>query len=197
MLTGRLNKVLNPLTRRKHSINLRAALGFPLPCPRPAPRVYQLPDLEALHQALAPSAYVMYGFSMLYAGLRLGESLVKQRLEGNVLYIDRQRAPDGNVTTSKTEGPVTVSPWFAEAYRAFEPSKCSNTVYVGIKRAGRKAGLELNPHQLRHAFATNLVRVGASPEVLRRQMRHHDVSVSLRYYVQTTQADIESVMAHF
>jgi integrase/recombinase XerD len=48
---------------------------------------------------------------------------------------------------------------------------------------------------LRHAFATNLVAVGATPEILRRQMRHHDVSVSLRYYVQTTQADIASTVA--
>lgn len=87
--------------------------------------------------------------------------------------------------------------WLCDEYKVFQPAHCANTVYVGIKRAGRRAGLELNPHQLRHAFATNLVRFGASPEVLRRQMRHHDVVVSLRYYVQTTQADIEAVMAHF
>jgi hypothetical protein len=197
MLTGRLNRVLNPLTRRKHSINLRAALGVPVPCARPVQKVYQLPDLETLHQALAHSAYAMYGFSMLYAGLRIGESLVKQRQEGCVLYVDRQRTPDGHVTTSKTQGPVFLPEWFAEAYETFEPCRCSNTVYVGIRRAGTKAGLALNPHQLRHAFATNLVRAGASPDILRRQMRHHDVTVSLRYYVQTTDADIESVMAQF
>lgn len=80
MLTGRLSRILNPLTRRKHTINLRATLGIPIPCPRPLQKVYQLPDLEAIHQSLAGSAYAMYGFSMLYAGLRLGESLVKQRL---------------------------------------------------------------------------------------------------------------------
>jgi integrase/recombinase XerD len=48
---------------------------------------------------------------------------------------------------------------------------------------------------LRHAFATNLVAAGATPEVLRRQMRHHDVAVSLRYYVQTSHEDVVRVVA--
>ncbi len=65
---------------------------------------------------------------------------------------------------------------------------------MGIRRAGKRHGLTLNPHQLRHAYATNLVREGANPEVLRRQMRHHHVSVSLTYYVQVTDADIAEVI---
>ncbi len=45
------------------------------------------------------------------------------------------------------------------------------------------------------AFATRLVNAECSPEVLRRQLRHHDVSVSLGFYVQTTQADVEGAVA--
>ncbi len=195
-LTRRLQRVLMPGTRRKHAINLRACLGVSIPCPRATQKVYDLPELEAIHQALAQSPYRLYGFSMLYAGLRIGESLVKQRLEGNVLYVDRQRLPDGSVASSKTTGAVFLPPWFSEAYRGHQPSHSANTVYVGIKRAFRRNGMgSLTCHSLRHAFATNLVRAGASPGVLKVQMRHHDVAVSLRYYVQISQSDIELVMA--
>ena len=197
MLTSRLNRVLNENTRRKHAINLRACTGLPLPSSKPAQKVYQLPELEALHQALAQSTYAMWGFSMLYAGLRIGESCVKQPLEGSVLHVDRQRLPDGTIARAKTTGPVHVPPWFAEAYQDFDPERSANTVYVGIVRAGKKAKLSIKPHMLRHAFATNLVKAGATPEMLRRQMRHHDVTVSLRYYVQTREEDIASLMNTF
>jgi hypothetical protein len=193
-LTNRLSKVLTASTRRKHAINLRACLGVNLRCPKPAQKVYDLPDMEELHQALAGGSYAMWGYTMLYAGLRLGEACVKQTMQGNTLFVDRQRLPDGSIGSSKTSGGVVIPAWLSEAYRTFQPDRGTNTVYVGIVRAGRKAGLKITPHMLRHAYATNLVGAGATPEVLRRQMRHHDVSISLRYYVQTTQQDIESVV---
>lgn len=197
MLTARLSRVLNPNTRRKHAINLRACLGIAIACPKPTQTVYNLPPLEELHQALGRSTYAMWGYTMLYAGLRLGESCVKQPLDGNVLRVDRQRLPDGTISTSKTQGAVIIPDWLADAYRNFEPGRSGNTVYVGITRAGSKQNLTIKPHMLRHAFATNLVRLGATPEVLRRQMRHHDVTVSLRYYVQTTEQDIQDLMSKF
>lgn len=193
-LTDRLSKVLTESTRRKHTINLRACLGVPLKCPKPQQKHYDLPKLEVLHAALENSTYAMWGLTMLYAGLRLGEACVKQQLSGNTLLVDRQRLPDGSVGAAKTSGPVVLPAWLAEAYRAFQPERATNTVYVGIRRAGRKAGLQVTPHMLRHAYATNLVRAGAPPEVLRRQMRHHNVTISLQYYVQTTREDIEAVV---
>jgi integrase/recombinase XerD len=194
MLTSRLQRVINPGTRRKHAINLRATLGVKVPCPRAVQKVYILPDNDVLHEALAASAYAMYGFSMLYAGMRLGESCIKQPQNQSILNIDRQRRADGTITAAKTIGPVYVPQWFADAYKDFKPHHATNTVYIGIRRACKKTGITLNPHMLRHAFATNLVNAGATPEVLRRQMRHHDVAVSLRYYVQTTEADITKVV---
>ncbi|WP_104524952.1 tyrosine-type recombinase/integrase [Blastococcus atacamensis] len=136
----------------------------------------------------------MWGLAMLIAGLRLGESCANQPIRGNVISVDRQRLPDGTISTPKTAGPVVIPDWFADEYRHHDFTRAANTVYVGIRRAGRKAGMDLTPHVLRHAFATHLVNSSASPEVLRRQMRHHDVSVSLRFYVHTTQADVEASM---
>jgi integrase len=190
-LTARLQRVLNPNTRRKHAINLRACLGIPLPCPKPVRKDYDLPSLALIRAALDQSSYRLWGYAMLLAGLRLGEACTNQPIEGNVITVDRQRLPDGSIGTPKTAGPGTVPPWFADDYRSHDFTRSANTVYVGISRAGRKAGLTLTPHRLRHAFATTLARSGCSPEVLRRQMRHHDVSISLNFYVQTSRADIE------
>ncbi|WP_347059521.1 tyrosine-type recombinase/integrase [Blastococcus sp. HT6-30] len=184
MLTTKLQRVLSPNTRRKHAINLRACLGLPLPCPKPVRKDYEIPDLTELRAALENSSYRMWGFAMLFAGLRLGEACTNQPIKRHVITVDRQRLPDGTISTPKTAGPVTVPPWFADEYRHHDFARAANTVYVGIRRAGKRAGIpDLTPHRLRHAFATNLVNAGCSPEVLRRQMRHHDVSVSLRFYV--------------
>lgn len=195
LLNSRLQRVLTASTRRKHAINLRACLGIPVPCPKTSQKVYALPALDTLHRAIEGTTYAMWGLVMLYGGLRLGEACAKQRLAGNVLTVDRQRRPDGTLAAAKTSGPVVIPDWLAEQYDAHDFSLATNTVYIGIRRAGRRAGIEMRPHMLRHAFATNLVAAGATPEVLRRQMRHHDVSISLRYYVQTTHSDIEQAVA--
>lgn len=190
MLYARLQGVINQGTRRKMAIDLRACTGLPIPCPKPIVKVYDLPPLVDVHRALAESSYAMWGFVMLYGGLRVGESCANQHLQGNVLHVDRQRTVSGELSSAKTCGPVVLPPWLADRYATHDFNAKHNTVYMGVKRAGLRAGLSITPHMLRHHFATNLVNAGASPEILRRQMRHHDVAVSLRYYVQTTQADI-------
>ncbi|WP_372733957.1 tyrosine-type recombinase/integrase [Nocardioides sp.] len=195
MLNSRLSRVLTASTRRKHAINLRACLGLPVPCPKAAQKVYALPPLPVLHNAVDTSSYRLWGFVMLYGGLRLGEACANQPIIGTVLTVDRQRKADGTLASAKTCGPVVLPDWLADEYRAHDFERAANTVYVGIRRAGRRAGVEIRPHLLRHAFATNLVAAGATPEVLRRQMRHHDVAVSLRYYVQTTESQVAETVA--
>lgn len=160
LLSSRLQRVLTPSTRRKHAINLRASLGVEIACPRPSQKVYALPPMAQIREALEASPYAMWGLTMLYAGLRLGESCVKQPLSGNVLYVDRQRTPSGEVVTAKTSRPVVIPSWLADRYAQHDFERGHNTVYVGIRRAGTKKGLLLNPHQLRHAYATRLVRQG-------------------------------------
>jgi integrase/recombinase XerD len=197
MVNNRLQRVFNPGTRRKHIINIRACLGLKIPVPRGTQKDYTLPDTQQLHDVLENSQYKMYGFSMLYAGLRVAESCIKQMQEGNVIFVDRQRRADCVITTSKTAGPVVVPPWFGQLYEMWTPTLAPNTVYVGMKRLfKRELGTKLTPHGVRHMFANNLVRAGASPEVLRRQMRHHDVTVALRYYVQTTDNDVAAAVAN-
>lgn len=198
-LGKRLNTIIAQSTRRKHAVNLQACLGVKVPCAAPKQKVYDLSEVKDVKEAFAESKYRPHVYGMLFAGMRIGESLVKQPLKGSIITIDRQRTPQNDITPPKTTGPVYIPDWFAEEYPSYELGAINHaTVYRGVKRRAKKElGIELNPHQLRHMFATNLVKLGAPPEVLRRQMRHHDVAVSLRYYVQTTETDITSVMAQF
>lgn len=194
LVTDKLARVLNSGTRRKHQINLRASLGVHIPWGKPDNKQYQIPEHTELHDVIDASPYRMYGFSMLYAGMRIAESCMKQRQTGSSVYIDRQRRPDGVITSSKTKGPVLVPDWFAIEYADWQPELCPSSVYYGLRRSSKKLGVPLTQGMLRHAFATRLVNEGATPEMLRAQMRHHDVSMSLRYYVQTSPEDFRKVV---
>lgn len=195
LANARLQTILNPGTRRKHTINLRAALGLKLPCPKALKKIYDLPETDVLEDAMKDSIYYPWGAVMLHAGLRLGEACTNQRLLRNVLYVDRQRLANGTITTSKTSGPVYVSDWLAELIDKTDFSRSPNTVYVGIRRAGKRAGLTINPHMLRHAYATNLIKKGMPAPLLQQQMRHRDVSVTLAYYYQFRDEDILSYLS--
>jgi site-specific recombinase XerD len=50
----------------------------------------------------------------------------------------------------------------------------------------------VNPHMLRHWYATDMIRRGINPEVVRRQMRHKNVSVTLKIYTQVRSEEIEA-----
>ena len=132
MLNSRLSRVLTASTRRKHAINLRACLGLPVPCPKAAQKVYALPPLPVLHNALDTSSYRLWGLAMLYGGLRLGEACANQPISGTVLTVDRQRKADGTLASAKTCGPVVLPDWLADEYRAHDFERAPNTVYVGI-----------------------------------------------------------------
>lgn len=192
-LNARLQTVLRASTRRKHAINLRAALGVPVYCPRAEPSPPAIPRTAAIRSCLETSPYRLWGLVMLYAGLRLGEACANQPLSGTTLSVDRQRLPSGELASSKTSGPVVIPGWLAAEYAEHDFDRSANTVYVGIRRAGSRAGLELRPHLLRHAFATSIVAAGGHPEMLRRQMRHRDVSVSLAYYIHVSDRDLQAL----
>ena len=42
----------------------------------------------------------------------------------------------------------------------------------------------LNPHQLRHFYATTLINTTSNLEMVRRQMRHTNIATTLRVYVE-------------
>lgn len=194
-LHGRLQTIMNPGTRNRHAIALRSALNVPLKVTSTAGRVYDLSTLSETHEVLKDTKYRTYAFCMLYAGMRIGETLVKQPYRKNVITIDRQINDQNELSTAKSTGQVVIPDWFVDEYDQFSPYMKRSALYQGLKRLSVKTGVTCTPHALRHMFATELVRNGCGPELLKRQMRHHDVSVSLKYYVQHTQSDYEQVVA--
>ena len=50
----------------------------------------------------------------------------------------------------------------------------------------------VNPHMLRHFYATEMIKRGVNPEIVRRQMRHKNVSTTLRIYTQVRTEELES-----
>lgn len=55
------------------------------------------------------------------------------------------------------------------------------SVGLVVKGAGRKVGLRISPHVLRHTFATHMVRRGADVVAVSKLLGHSDLSVTQRY----------------
>jgi len=63
-------------------------------------------------------------------------------------------------------------------------------VRESIKRAGRKLGLSVSPHMLRHFYATESLARGVSIAMVSKQLRHAQVSTTMNTYAQSRDADI-------
>jgi len=62
-----------------------------------------------------------------------------------------------------------------------------------LRAAARQAGCStehITPHQLRHTFATEMIRAGLSLPALMQMLGHHDIRMTLRY-VEVTQTDLQ------
>ena len=69
----------------------------------------------------------------------------------------------------------------------------SNSIYKlsrNRKWSTRTGGKGVNPHMLRHFYATEMIRRGVNPEIVRRQMRHKNVSTTLRIYTQVRSEEL-------
>jgi integrase len=203
LLYQRLLLVPNLNTRRKHTVVLRSVFQDQpwirqLRIPKASPRVYHLPTEDALRFTLTFCPYELQALLMMYAGLRCGEACVIQPsdLRGNVLRVHRQRYEDGTVVQAKTVGDVVIPQWLADRVARMGPSNCtSGAVRESLRRYGKKTGMDLSPHMLRHWYATMMVNRRINPEIARRQMRHADLKTTLGYYAQIDKADIDQVVS--
>lgn len=195
----RLYGLDNPNTRRATVIALRAVYGWKLKIPKAVPRRYDLPDEDTLRLALMHTPHEVRGLLMMYAGLRIGEAcaVTPSQLDGDRLTIDRQVQQlhqTGKETTLRIS-PVKASvasvviPWWlcplVNSLPSDGPLCKPDGVRESFRRAGNKVGIKLNPHMLRHWYATTLIAKGVALPVVSQQMRHSDISVTLRTYVQT------------
>ena len=70
--------------------------------------------------------------------------------------------------------------------RYWQPETWYQMLHNTLADMARAAGCtgRINPHRLRHSFATEMVRLGVSLPALMRMMGHRDIRMTLRYYVQ-------------
>lgn len=201
-LYSALMKVDNPNTRRKHVIALRSIFQEfswikKLRIQKSVPRVYDLPSEQDIRFTLMLSPFELQGLLMMYAGLRCGEAcdVKPSALKGQILYVHTQRYDDSSTAQAKTSGHVIIPQWLADRvklmqYRVVTPGM----VRESFRRYGRKTGIHISPHMLRHWYATMMVNHRINPEIARRQMRHSDLKTTLGYYTQVSLSDIEQVI---
>jgi len=178
----------NPNTRRSTVIALRSVLGLEIRVPRGMPRRYELASEDTLRMGLMLSPYEIRGLLMMYAGLRVGEAcaVTSRDVQGDRLVVDKQVVElTGRVGPVKTvEAPIVIPYWLAERLALLKESDSPAAVRESLRRAGKKVGITLNPHMLRHWYATHLLASGVPMVVVSRQMRHSDIATTLRTYAQ-------------
>jgi integrase len=188
-------RIDSPNTRRSVVVAVRAVLGFQIKVPRAIPRRYDLPDEDTLRLALMTSPFEDRLLCMAYAGLRIGEACAvgPVDLHGDRLRVTRQVVEEtktGHPTkvrvapVKSTEAEIVIPEWLATRINGLEGTARPASVRESLRRAGHKVGLSLNPHMLRHWYATTLLARGVPLVVVSRQMRHSDVTTTLRTYAQ-------------
>jgi integrase len=171
-------------------------------------RIYDLPEMEDLHELIDQSKYRLQLFLCMYAGLRVGEAcaVTPSKLEGNYLNVNEAYSQDGlHLGSPKTYGKVLLPDWLAEEVRNMKDENfwhigmttklVSGSIYKLSRNRKWKAltgNKPVNPHMLRHFYATEMIKRGVNPEIVRRQMRHKNVSTTLRIYTQIRSEELEN-----
>ena len=170
-------------------------------------RIYEFPTQEHLEYLIGKSKYRLQLLLCMYGGLRVGEAcaITPKKLEGNYLRVDEAFSQDGlHLGSPKTVGRVLIPEWLADEIRNMKPEDywkigmttkmVSSSIYKisRFKKAKElTGGKPINPHMLRHWYATDMIKRGINPEVVRRQMRHKKIETTMKVYAQVNSRDIE------
>ncbi len=192
-----VEKVKNPNTRRSIIIALRTILGSSDGAPRmpkAVAKVYDLPEREDIF-GLADERYFPLVVLMAFAGLRAGEACCVTNADikrsGKSFFIDvhQSKQNTGRIKEAKTEGRVFLPEWVYDlVVDADFPDILPNSLFKWLKRRG------MNPHQLRHFYATTVVKHSNNPELARRQLRHANLATTLQVYAQVESEDISQLL---
>ena len=202
----------NHNSRRRLYITARSVfkdLGICLDLPvlESISRIYQFPPQDVLDHLINKSKYRLQLFLCMYGGLRVGEAcaVTPSKLEGSYLNVDEAFSQDGlHLGSPKTVGKVLLPDWLADEIRNMDSEQfwklgmttkmVTGSIYKisRFKEAQRlTGGLGINPHMLRHWYATDMIKRGISPEVVRRQMRHKKIETTMKVYAQVNTKDLE------
>ena len=171
-------------------------------------KIYDIPTQEELEWLIERSKYRLQLLLCMFGGLRVGEAcaVTPEKLSGNYLDVNQAYSQDGlHLGSPKTYGKILLPDWLAQEVRNMKKDQywqlgkttkvVTNSCYKlshGEKFKKMTGGKTVNPHMLRHWYATDMIRRGVNPEVVRRQMRHKNVSVTLKIYTQVRSEEIEA-----
>jgi integrase len=171
-------------------------------------KIYDIPPQEQLEWLIDRSKYRLQLLLCMFGGLRVGEAcaVTPEKLSGDYLDVNQAYSQDGlHLGSPKTYGKILLPHWLAEEVKHMQPDQLwslgkttklvSHSCYKlsrGEKFKNLSGGKTVNPHMLRHWYATDMIRRGVNPEVVRRQMRHKNVSVTLKIYTQVRSEEIEA-----
>jgi integrase len=201
-LESRILSLDNINARRTAAIAIRAVLGIKVHVAKGQPARYDLPSEDTLRLALMLSKHETRGLLAMYGGLRLGEiaAATKGQLDGDQLRVDRQvielHASPGYPRVCRlappkgSEGVVVLPHWLCPLVEQLTETVVPSAVADNITRAGRKVGIKLNVHMLRHFYATESLARGMSIATVSKQLRHSTVAITMNTYAQSQDADI-------
>lgn len=197
-------KIDNPNTRRAAVIALRSVFGWSIKIPKSIPRRYTMHSEQDLRFALMFSPKEARGLLMMYAGLRIGEAcaITSKDRQGDRLIVDKQVLElqrKGSPTTwnlgpvKSQEASIVIPDLLIPVVDSLEGTDKPGRVRESLRRAGTKAGIDLTPHMLRKWYCTHLIKHGLPLELVRKQMRHSDISITLSHYQQFSESDIHRI----
>lgn len=208
-----VEKVTTQSTRKRLFITARSVfreLGIcqDLPNIEAEGKIYDIPSQEELEWLINKSKYRLQLLLCMFGGLRVGEAcaVTPEKLSGDYLDVNQAYSQDGlHLGSPKTYGKILLPHWLAEEVKNMKPDQywelgkttklVSHSCYKlsrGEKFRKMTNGKTVNPHMLRHWYATDMIRRGVNPEVVRRQMRHKNVSVTLKIYTQVRSEEVEA-----
>lgn len=171
-------------------------------------KIYDIPTQEQLEWLIEKSKYRIQLYLCMFGGLRVGEAcaVTPEKITGDYLDVNQAYSQDGlNLGSPKTYGKILLPHWLAievlnmtedQKWKFGTPTKLVSHSCYKLSRSTKfkemTSGKTVNPHMLRHWYATDMIRRGVNPEVVRRQMRHKNVSVTLKIYTQVRSEEIEA-----
>jgi integrase len=205
----RIDGIINQNVKRVYAGYVRNIFNYSrsqIPVVIGESKVYDLPTQEELHKVIESSKYRLQLFLCMYAGLRIGEACavvpqqIKKEGANYFLNVDRAFSQDGKSFGSpKTVGRVMIPEWLAmevldmkeeHFWRKGMPTKLITTACMSLGTKNRKRIIRINPHMLRHWFATDMARRNVPPHVMMKQMRHKNVQTTMAIYSQVNNSDL-------
>lgn len=171
-------------------------------------KIYDIPMQEQLEWLIERSKYRLQLYLCMFGGLRVGEAcaVTPDKISGDYLDVNQAFSQDGlHLGSPKTYGKILLPAWLAnevkqmssdQIWKIGTPTKLVTHSCYKLSRSDKfkkmTNGKTVNPHMLRHWYATDMIRRGVNPEVVRRQMRHKNVSVTLKIYTQVRNEEVEA-----